>query len=534
MSAAAWGCGAAVELPAATCCAATSAIAERDRRARPASASRARPGDLPPRLPRAPGRHAARQLRPHRRLPRRRRLRRARALATSRRTRRATPTCAGTARTSRDWLRAAPADDPDIGELAALDWALRRAFDGADAPVLGLADLAARRRPRPGTALVLALHPTCARLRLRHNTLALWQALDHDEVAAAGRSALAAAGRSAGLAPRPAAALPQPRRARGARARPGARGRGFGRCASASRTRSRKPTSRSRRAGCCAAGSTTDCCRHCTIRAEPRGAQCAAPPCKPSPTPSSTRSTPPSSSAPRTAPGIELYRAHIVRHAFDPHTHEAFGLGAIESGRGALSLPRRRAPRAGRHAGADEPRRAAHRPRRDRRRLALPHGLPRRRSVRRAGDRRARLVVRRGGRATTRRAHAASAGCWIGSGTPTTPLAFDGLLLDLLTSCRAHARAPRRRAGRGRAALRAGDRAHARPACAERITLDELAAVAGLSPFHFLRRFKRALPRHAAPDADGAAPVRGQAASRGRAGARRRSPPPSAWPTRRT
>lgn len=30
--------------------------------------------------------------------------------------------------------------------------------------------------------------------------------------------------------------------------------------------------------------------------------------------------------------GVELYRAHIVRHAFEPHTHEAFGLGAIESG----------------------------------------------------------------------------------------------------------------------------------------------------------------------------------------------------------
>ena len=30
--------------------------------------------------------------------------------------------------------------------------------------------------------------------------------------------------------------------------------------------------------------------------------------------------------------GVELYRAHIVRHAFEPHTHEAFGLGAIEAG----------------------------------------------------------------------------------------------------------------------------------------------------------------------------------------------------------
>lgn len=30
--------------------------------------------------------------------------------------------------------------------------------------------------------------------------------------------------------------------------------------------------------------------------------------------------------------GIELYRAHIVRHAFEPHTHDAYGLGAIEAG----------------------------------------------------------------------------------------------------------------------------------------------------------------------------------------------------------
>ena len=30
--------------------------------------------------------------------------------------------------------------------------------------------------------------------------------------------------------------------------------------------------------------------------------------------------------------GIELYQAHIVRHAFEPHTHDAYGLGAIESG----------------------------------------------------------------------------------------------------------------------------------------------------------------------------------------------------------
>jgi AraC-like DNA-binding protein len=30
--------------------------------------------------------------------------------------------------------------------------------------------------------------------------------------------------------------------------------------------------------------------------------------------------------------GVELYRAHIVRHAFEPHTHDAYGIGVIEQG----------------------------------------------------------------------------------------------------------------------------------------------------------------------------------------------------------
>ncbi|WP_312241151.1 AraC family transcriptional regulator [Pantoea sp.] len=31
-------------------------------------------------------------------------------------------------------------------------------------------------------------------------------------------------------------------------------------------------------------------------------------------------------------PGVELYQAHISRYAFEPHTHEAFGIGAIDAG----------------------------------------------------------------------------------------------------------------------------------------------------------------------------------------------------------
>lgn len=79
-----------------------------------------------------------------------------------------------------DWLGAAAPDDPDIGELAALDWALRRAFDGPDAPVLGLAELAAL-PPEAWAQVGLRWHPTCQRLQLAHNTLAIWSALDRDE-----------------------------------------------------------------------------------------------------------------------------------------------------------------------------------------------------------------------------------------------------------------------------------------------------------------------------------------------------------------
>ena len=55
-------------------------------------------------------------------------------------------------------------------------------------------------------------------------------------------------------------------------------------------------------------------------------------------------------------PGVELYRAHIIRHAFEPHTHDAFGLGAIESGVERFPLPWRRSPGAVRLGGADESR----------------------------------------------------------------------------------------------------------------------------------------------------------------------------------
>ncbi|ANH69208.1 DUF2063 domain-containing protein [Mitsuaria sp. 7] len=78
------------------------------------------------------------------------------------------------------WLSQRWPDDGEIGELAALDWALRSAFDAADAPTLTMADLASL-APEDWADLRLQLPASYARLKQSFNTLALWQALDGDE-----------------------------------------------------------------------------------------------------------------------------------------------------------------------------------------------------------------------------------------------------------------------------------------------------------------------------------------------------------------
>jgi hypothetical protein len=77
------------------------------------------------------------------------------------------------------WAAAEHAADPELSELAALDWALRRAFDASDATPLALSELA-RVPPEAWASIGFVFHPTCARLVLRHNTLAIWHALDQD------------------------------------------------------------------------------------------------------------------------------------------------------------------------------------------------------------------------------------------------------------------------------------------------------------------------------------------------------------------
>lgn len=184
--------------------------------------------------------------------------------------------------------------------------------------------------------------------------------------------------------------------------------------------------------------------------------------------------------------GVELYRAHIVRHAFEPHAHDGFGLGAIESGVERF-----------RYRGADH--------------LAPPGALVSMNpdelhtgsAVTDGGWRYRMLYVDRevaetvlGERALwfdvpvhhdlqqARRVGALVDALW----QAREPLAFDGLLLAFLDAFRPHARhrpLPAERAGRYAPVID-----YLQANLAQRVTLEELAAVAGLSPFHFLRSFR--------------------------------------------
>ncbi|HUG23014.1 AraC family transcriptional regulator [Piscinibacter sp.] len=197
-------------------------------------------------------------------------------------------------------------------------------------------------------------------------------------------------------------------------------------------------------------------------------------------------------------PGIELYRAHIVRYAFDPHTHDAFGLGAIDSGVERF-----------RYRGAEH--------------LAPPQSLvlmnPDMLHTGRAETEqgwRYRMIYldaqvleqvtgERGwwfaepvGRdaMAARRVSELLTAMW----QCHDPLAIDGGLLALTDLLRPYARGtrpvePPRRLNADLALDRAIALMNDR--LADGLTLDQLAGAAGLSPFHFLRRFKAR--HHATP-----------------------------------
>lgn len=186
-------------------------------------------------------------------------------------------------------------------------------------------------------------------------------------------------------------------------------------------------------------------------------------------------------------PGVELYRAHIVRHAFEPHTHEAYGLGAIESGverfryRGADHL----APSGSvvlmnpdeLHTGRAE-----------------TEGGWRYRMVYIDPDVVARVTGEAGWWFDTAVGHDTASAQRVTALLDTLwqaqePLAFDSALYTLLAEFRRHAQVPRQAAPEG-APRFTPVIDYLRANLSRRLTLDELAAVAQLSPFHFLRRFQ--------------------------------------------
>lgn len=72
------------------------------------------------------------------------------------------------------------AEEPVLGELAALERALNDAFDGADAPVLSIADLAAIPAETWGQ-LSFVCHPTATRIDAHTNVGPIWIALKAGE-----------------------------------------------------------------------------------------------------------------------------------------------------------------------------------------------------------------------------------------------------------------------------------------------------------------------------------------------------------------
>lgn len=186
-------------------------------------------------------------------------------------------------------------------------------------------------------------------------------------------------------------------------------------------------------------------------------------------------------------PGVELYRAHIVRHSFEPHAHDAYGLGAIESGAERF-----------RYAGSELQAGAGS--------LLLmnPDALHTGRAETEEGWRYRMIYLDRevleqvtgdaGWSFDEAVRHDVTRATLVGERLQrlwycADPLAFDSLLAELLDLIKPDARVARtaRREARPRFA-EVTDFLHAN--LDRSLRLEDLAQVAGLSPFHFLRQFR--------------------------------------------
>lgn len=192
-------------------------------------------------------------------------------------------------------------------------------------------------------------------------------------------------------------------------------------------------------------------------------------------------------------PGVELYRAHIREHCFEAHTHEAYGLGVINQGLGRFRW------RGGEHLAPQASLM-----------LMNPEDLHTGQSADAGcwgyhmvyldeallpaygGDRSWRFDAAVSGSPAQAQAVAR---CMAALWSAEEPLAVDSLLLQLVELIRPHARVQARTADAAGRFEPVMDfmRAHLDQA----LSLEQLAGVAGLSPFHFLRSFRE--QQHATP-----------------------------------
>lgn len=186
-------------------------------------------------------------------------------------------------------------------------------------------------------------------------------------------------------------------------------------------------------------------------------------------------------------PGVELYQAHIERYAFEPHTHDAFAIGTVNSGaerfryRGAQHLA---APGSLVLMNPDELHTGE---------AETPGGW-RYRMLYLAPEALEQLSGERGQWFTdavredplaAQRLSAILAGLW----RENDPLAIDGLLLEAVGLLRPHIRVAH--AEKAEAAHRFERvKQYLHDNFSETITLNQLAALVSLSPYHFLRKFK--------------------------------------------
>lgn len=208
--------------------------------------------------------------------------------------------------------------------------------------------------------------------------------------------------------------------------------------------------------------------------------------------------------------GVELYRAHIVQNAFEPHTHQAYGLGVIESGVERF-----------RYGGTDH--------------LATPQSivmmqpdmLHTGRAETASGWRYRMLyidatmvselsgethwsfdeVVETNRHELAQRLVLLHHRLWLCG----DQLEADGLLLEFMTSLRPLAHTGSRGLRDGASTRFDPVVEYMRASLQERILLADLAAVAGLSPLSLSAQVQGPVPHYPASNADGVAPVLGQA-----------------------